>query len=367
MGYLNNSFFLAPNVANKIDLNGLNSYADKLNFNPTTVSALSAIGQVRYSSTSHCLEVMIDSEVTMQIGQEMLFEGKSREAVQMNSGNVVYISGAVGDNPEIKFASNTVQLSAQATIGVVTEVITPNNNGFICSEGIVNGLNTDAYLAGDILWLGANGTFTNIEPVAPIPKIFIGVVLRKQQINGSIYVKIRSVPRFSRLSDVLFTDIKDNDIPVWNATNARFQNSNTTNFKITPEGGYAIKLINNTGLATVKGYAVKVDTALNNSFSNIVVNVPDPIGIIYEAGVANGSPAWIVVAGIADAYFIGNTTRGFLARGFLSADAGYVSGRLLAEALPVAPFATDKHFYELGHVLESRTGAGLAKMVLHFN
>jgi len=134
-------------------------------------------------------------------------------------------------------------------------------------------------------------------------------------------------------------------------------------------GGYMIKLTNKTGGASVKGEVVSIysATAVDNAVKKIVVDVPDPIGVFYESGVADGSEAWIVVSGIADVYFIGDTTRGYLARGFVSADSGYVSGQAMAEAVPTSPFATDKHFYEIGHVLESRTGAGLAKCVLHFN
>ena len=75
----------------------------------------------------------------------------------------------------------------------------------------------------------------------------------------------------------------------------------------------------------------------------------------------------MVVSGIADVYFVGNTTRGYLARTFITGDAGYVTGQALSEAVPTAPFSTDKHFCEIGHILSSRTGAGLARVNLHFN
>jgi hypothetical protein len=138
---------------------------------------------------------------------------------------------------------------------------------------------------------------------------------------------------------------------------------------LTPNGGIAIKLTNKTGAASVKGEVVTVytATAINNAVAKIVVNIPSPIGVFLESGIADGAEAWIVVSGIADVYFIGNTTIGHLARGFITGDAGYVAGQALSEAVPAAPFATDKHFYEIGHVLESRTGAGLAKTCLHFN
>ena len=137
----------------------------------------------------------------------------------------------------------------------------------------------------------------------------------------------------------------------------------------TPDGGLAVKLTNKTGGNSVKGEVVTVynDTAINNAVEKIAVDIPAPIGVFWESGIADGSEAWVVVAGIADVYYIGNTTRGDLARGFITGDAGYVTGQALAEAVPSSPFATDEHFYEIGHVLESRTGAGLAKTLIHFN
>ena len=134
-------------------------------------------------------------------------------------------------------------------------------------------------------------------------------------------------------------------------------------------GGLMVKMINKTGAPSVKGTVVTVytATAIDAAVSPIVIDIPTPIGVIFEDGIADGSGVWVVVQGIADVYFIGNTARGNLARGFITGDAGYVSGQVLAEAAPTAPFGTDKHFYEIGHVLENRTGAGLAKVVLHFN
>ncbi len=141
-----------------------------------------------------------------------------------------------------------------------------------------------------------------------------------------------------------------------------------TKIMFTAEGGLAVKLTNKTGAPSVKGTIVDASATVNNAFALCVKDVPDVFGAVYEAGVADGSECWVVISGIADVLFTGNTTRGQLARGYLTADgAGYIAGYALAENVPTSPFASDKHFYEIGHVLESRTGAGLAKCVLHFN
>lgn len=139
--------------------------------------------------------------------------------------------------------------------------------------------------------------------------------------------------------------------------------------RLTVEGGIAVKLTNKTGATSVKGYAVRVysATAVDNAVGLTIDTAPDCCGVVYEAGIADGSEMWVVISGIAEVYFIGSTTRGHLARTFLAAEAGYVSGQALSEAVPSPPFDTDKHFCEIGHVLASRTGAGLAKVALHFN
>jgi hypothetical protein len=130
----------------------------------------------------------------------------------------------------------------------------------------------------------------------------------------------------------------------------------------TAEGGFYIYLINKTGANSVKGTVVIASSTTDNGCEKIASNVPDAIGVIYNDGIPDGSPVQVVVSGIADVYFIGSTTRKHLARTFVTADAGFVAGQALSEAMPGSPFTTDKHFCEIGHVLASRTGAGLARV-----
>jgi hypothetical protein len=137
--------------------------------------------------------------------------------------------------------------------------------------------------------------------------------------------------------------------------------------KTTDAGGTAILLTNKSGAASIKGYLVSASPTTNNAVQLVQVNSPDCIGVFLDAGIADGAEAWVVVSGIADVYFFSSTTRGHYARVGVTADTGEGPGKALSEAVPSSPFATDKHFAEIGHVLESRTGAGLAKCCLHFN
>jgi hypothetical protein len=51
---------------------------------------------------------------------------------------------------------------------------------------------------------------------------------------------------------------------------------------------------------------------------------------------------------------------------FLTPDGGTI-GYAHQEAAPSSPFSSDKHFQEIGHILEATAGAGLAMCVLHSN
>lgn len=163
---------------------------------------------------------------------------------------------------------------------------------------------------------------------------------------------------------------KDSDHKVvvdLDASDVGLENLVTDKVKLTEEGGIAILLTNKTGAPSVKGYCVTTNEGQNNSVKLVPVNVPNCIGVFYDSGIADGAEAWVVVSGIAEVYFWDSTTRGQLARTGLTADTGEVAGQAMSEAVPTSPFATDKHFCEIGHILETRIGAGLAKVVLHFN
>ncbi len=155
------------------------------------------------------------------------------------------------------------------------------------------------------------------------------------------------------------TDIIGNTTPPWN-TQSEF-------VKFTPEGGIAIKVINDTGAASIKGMIVKASFTLDNGVSIIPIDNPDPIGIIYDDGIPNGEYIWIVTRGKAEVLYSTPVTRGTFSRVPQSLDTSPVAGQAINEALPVPPFSTDKHFQEIGHPAESRGTPGLAMTYIHFN
>lgn len=207
----------------KINKNGTNSNIDVLHFNPTTLTALTSIGDVRFSPESSTLEVKVSDSITIQLGQEMQARVKNNAGVQINNGQVVYIDSALGANPLAKIATTADGDIAQRTFGMATENIIANAIGAITTEGLVRELNTSMFTEGAMLWLTTNGGVTATEPIQPTPKISIGMVLRSHATEGIIYVKIRAISRLAKLSDVYAPTLANGNILRWNSTTLRFE------------------------------------------------------------------------------------------------------------------------------------------------
>lgn len=140
----------------------------------------------------------------------------------------------------------------------------------------------------------------------------------------------------------------------------------TAKIKMTPEGGIAIRLINKTGSASVKGSMVSASTGVNEAFV-LQANEYDTLGVVYEAGIADGASCWVVTSGIAQVLLQDSTaaTRGNWCH------AASTDGRAdCSLALPGGTAFTEvnEHLKEIGHCLESVTAGTnkLAKIILHF-
>lgn len=154
------------------------------------------------------------------------------------------------------------------------------------------------------------------------------------------------------------SDLIGNAIPGWN--------TNSANRRFTPEGGSAIRVINDTGAPSIKGYIVQASASVDNAVEYTSDDDIDAIGIIYEGGILDGELMWVVTDGKVDVYYGTAVTRATFSRVPVVADS-LSPGQAVNEALPVPPFATDKHFQEIGHPLESRGTPGLALSNVHFN
>lgn len=131
-------------------------------------------------------------------------------------------------------------------------------------------------------------------------------------------------------------------------------------FKITPEGGFAVRLTNKTGAPSVKGQIVGIKTGTDNAFDLTAVDATYNLGVVYESGVADAAECWVVVGGIAQVLMKNAAVRGQLCRIPLNTDDSEAAGYAMA-----AEQSSSASVYKIGDVLETADAEVLCKVLLH--
>jgi hypothetical protein len=263
---------------------------------------------------------------------------KNMTGAQINKGTVVRIVGSIGDNPLIGVANLMTEGESANTLGFATENIPNDSFGLIITEGTLIGVNTNGMTAGALLYLGVNGTFTTTPPVAPNHGVRLGEVLRVQQNNGSIYVRVDNGIELNEAHDVIYTGITHGDLLV--RSGSLWKNSKSL------EGNYIVTgSLTVTQNLTVLGssslvYVTSSNLAVSASF--ISVNVFEPAerfgGLkVYDSGSSNATASlawdsqnnhWIYQNASGSSYSGGMLLAGPRNSGSLGQEVGLINGRI---------------------------------------
>lgn len=205
---------------------------DYLDINPLGPVPVGSVGRLKWNDTEGTLDLGLKGgNVTLQLGQENVMRVKNDEATQLNDGEVVYITGAAGANLLVKRALANSDVTSASTIGIVTEPIAVNGQGFITTFGQVRGLNTSAFNDGDILYLSPTvaGSITTTKPVAPDHMVVVGYCTKKSAGNGEIFVKVDNGYEIDELHNVLITNpVLAGSLLIYDATVGVWKNARLT-------------------------------------------------------------------------------------------------------------------------------------------
>ena len=170
------------------------------------------------------LDIELNTSVTGQMFQEELTLARNNTGSTITNGQVVYISGSSGTIAEISLATNTDKAKAHSTIGIATQEIPNNTSGFVNRGGLVRGVDTTAYPAGTMLYLGVNGAFTSTKPTPPTYLVEIGIVVKSGGAGvGSILTNIEKVHEIAEAPDVFNDSPSNDDILVYDAVNEYYK------------------------------------------------------------------------------------------------------------------------------------------------
>jgi hypothetical protein len=210
---LTSSYNVNPTVSGSIN------NVDYIDFNTSYTATQPVAGRLSWNDTDGTLDIGLKgSNVTLQIGQEEV-----ARVVNKTGGNLleadyrvvrirsVAEGGAQGGRLAVVLAQGDNDDNSATTLGVVTENIDVNQEGFITLSGQVRKINTtgalqgETWVDGDVLYLSSTtpGYLTNIKPQAPQHTVIIGFVEYAHANNGKIFVKIDNGYEIDELHNVL--------------------------------------------------------------------------------------------------------------------------------------------------------------------
>ena len=179
------------------------------------------------------------NNVTLQLGQETLARvvNKTGSDLLESQYKVVRVrvaseGGAQGQRLAVVLAQGLNDPESATTLGIVTENIANNQEGFITVFGNVNNINTtgslqgETWVDGDVLYLSPTtaGGLTKVKPVAPNHMVIIGYVVYAHANNGKIFVKVDNGYELDELHNVKITSPTDKQLLQYNESLAVWEN-----------------------------------------------------------------------------------------------------------------------------------------------
>lgn len=160
---------------------------------------------------------------------QVFAEVKNAESFPITKGQAVYLFSATGNKASVKLASNIGDATSAKTFGLVySDSISAGGTGYIITQGVVSGVNTNEYQEGDTLYLANTpGGLTSTKPYAPNHLVYIGVVERANQGQGQIYVRPQNGYELNEIHDVNINHnvaLANGHIIVYNSTLELWEN-----------------------------------------------------------------------------------------------------------------------------------------------
>jgi hypothetical protein len=201
-----------------------------------TPTGTAGVGVMRWNDSDGTIDLGLKGgNVTLQVGQELVQRVVNKSGINLLEANyqVVRVSDAQGQRLAVQLAQGNNDANSTDTIGIVTETINDNQEGFVTTSGLVRNINTtgslqgETWADGDVLYLSPTvaGRITKVKPTAPNHSVILGYVVYAHANNGKIFVKVDNGYEIGELHDVYAPTPSNNDGIFWNTANSRYQNN----------------------------------------------------------------------------------------------------------------------------------------------
>ena len=300
--------------------------SDFIQFNLTPTSIPTTAGTMAWNNTDGTVDLKLKGgNVTLQLGQEQVVRVVNKTGANLTEAayKVVRVrneseGGSQGQRLAVLLAQADSKVNHTGILGIVTENIANNQEGFVTSFGEVRKIDTtgdlqeETWADGDALWLSETvaGQLTNIEPETH--PVQIGYVLYAHQNNGKIYVYLsEGVDELTELHDVEITDPEDEDVLFYDGVESLWINKNIYSaINATDVGKSLLGILNaeETIPETTKPRGIRIN--VDNSVDALEVGTQGYLPFYDETDFYIDSPAWTdgtqVVIGDDSAFATGN-------------------------------------------------------------
>jgi hypothetical protein len=219
-----------------VDLGEFEIKAGQIEFDQTPTGT-AGVGIMQWNDSDGTVDLGLKGgNVTLQVGQEQVLRVVNKTATNIDlleaNYQAVRVTGAQGQRLKVDLAQAINDTLSAETIGLVTETINNNQEGFITTSGLVRGINTtgslqgETWANGDILYLSPTtaGNATKVKPVAPNHLIILGYVTRAHINQGSIFVKVDNGYELDELHNVKITSAANNNVLAYTSATDIWEN-----------------------------------------------------------------------------------------------------------------------------------------------
>lgn len=200
-----------------------------IEFDITPTNPPTAIGSMAWDTGDGTPYVVLDTDVSLQLGQENVAKVYNGSGATIAKGKVVAVSGAQGQRPSVVLADADSEPYSAATLGITTEDIADGAEGFVTTFGLIRGIDTSAFTAGNPIWLSQTaGEFTATKPNAPAHLVFLGWIIKVNASSGEVFVHISNGWELDELHNVLITSPQSGNTLIYDAVAGVWENANLT-------------------------------------------------------------------------------------------------------------------------------------------
>jgi len=149
-----------------------------------------------------------------KIVRDSVFVAKNESGSDIAANQAVYATGGAVDVPTIDLAKADA-IATMPSIGVTVEAIADGAYGRVMQVGLLENVNTNAFNAGDVLYVSAAvaGAPTDTPPAYPNIRQEMGTVLVKDAVVGSVQLIARSMTNEGNLDHGGLIGLADDDHP----------------------------------------------------------------------------------------------------------------------------------------------------------